>query len=50
MATNGFEYGGLRIEAVVNGFIISSDCEKWVFSTLNSALKFIEQSFKKEPK
>jgi hypothetical protein len=45
--TNGWEYGGLRIEAVENGFIIYSGSEKWVFTSLTSALKFIEKSFSK---
>lgn len=45
MATCGWEYGGLRIEGVENGFIIYNGSEKWVFTTLKAALKFIEQSF-----
>lgn len=48
MATNGYEYGGLRIESVENGFIVYSGCTKFVFTTLKSALKFIGDSFKNE--
>lgn len=45
VATNGYEYGGLRIEAVENGFLITSGCERFVFTSLRAALKFIEESF-----
>jgi hypothetical protein len=48
MATNGWDYGGLRIEGVENGFIVSSGCEKYVFVTIKAALKFIEESFTDE--
>lgn len=47
-STNGYEYGGLRIEAVENGFIVYNGCEKFVFTSLKSALKFLENSFQKE--
>lgn len=45
MATNGWEYGGLRIEGVENGYIVYNAGQKFVFTTLKSALKFIEESF-----
>jgi hypothetical protein len=45
-STCGWEYGGLRIEGVENGFIVSSGSEKWVFTNIASALKFIGDSFK----
>lgn len=45
MATNGWDYGGLRIEGVENGFIVYNGSEKFVFTTLKSALNFIEESF-----
>ncbi len=47
MATfcNGWEYGGLRIEGVENGFIVYNGSEKYVFTNIAGALKFIEKSF-----
>lgn len=50
MATNGFEYGGLRIEGVENGYIIYSGTEKYIFTTIASALKFIHEAFKGDKK
>lgn len=43
--TNGYEYGGLRIEGCENGFIVSSGCQKWVFINIKQAVKFIEEAF-----